>query len=306
MCCGCKKLQPISEFYKDKRATDGLESSCMECNKKRRNARRAKWSSWKTAKHNMARKKYRKQTLSKWRDVFLGIYGDFKCEICHKKLIFSLGGNGHSGIGDVVHFDHRLGGEFININPNSWLVDNKVCDVNINIFKECEFGMLCRSCNNSVGNVVNRIENMTIALSYVLNYRQVNKISTPVFENPIYRNKYGNYTNCYLERWHTVAALMYEDFNCECCGNELEFPSHGNGVRHGSVICFDHKTGHEPIKGSPRQWMEVHAVNDKNINIFYLSNLGVLCTYCNLMVGSPINREERLENALKYSRRGPI
>lgn len=51
-CTKCHKVKPLSEYYRDKRATDGLHSSCKECHRQltrdnmRRKRKSAEYRAW--------------------------------------------------------------------------------------------------------------------------------------------------------------------------------------------------------------------------------------------------------------------
>lgn len=68
-----------------------------------------------------------------------------QCEICRKNLEYASG-----KIGTNVIFDHKTSDIFIRTAPTSWLSTHKPSKENIEIWKSCDFGILCSRCNLSL------------------------------------------------------------------------------------------------------------------------------------------------------------
>ncbi len=87
-----------------------------------------------------------------------------QCQICGKKLYFNRIIKKPS---DSIHFDHRLEGkEPIKCHPGSWLRMYKRTPEREKIWKECNFGMLCRTCNGFLFSK-NRKDKLSKIVKYV-------------------------------------------------------------------------------------------------------------------------------------------
>jgi 5-methylcytosine-specific restriction endonuclease McrA len=68
-----------------------------------------------------------------------------KCQICGRKIYFNKPIKRPS---ESIHFDHRLEGkELIKEHPGGWLRAHPRNSKNERLWKQSNFGMLCRSCN---------------------------------------------------------------------------------------------------------------------------------------------------------------
>ena len=66
-----------------------------------------------------------------------------KCQLCEKVISFKRGIKKGS-----IHFDHRNGGsEVIKGSPTNWLQYHPRTPENEEIWKNCNFGILCNKCN---------------------------------------------------------------------------------------------------------------------------------------------------------------
>lgn len=76
-----------------------------------------------------------------WQNI-IGI--NHLCEICSKEIFFNNGKDSKF----KVNFDHSNGGkEHIIEQPTNWLMSRKPKEINIKIWKSCNFGILCWDCN---------------------------------------------------------------------------------------------------------------------------------------------------------------
>ena len=112
---------------------DKIKIRCAIYYQKNRKKIREKWNKY----YN---KKY-KETLASWYGI---IPQKTKCQICKKDIFF-----GKRNGKQAIHFDHRNGGsEQIIETPTSWLYRNKRTLEKEDIWKLCNFGMLCKACNS--------------------------------------------------------------------------------------------------------------------------------------------------------------
>lgn len=134
-------------------------------NKDHRKEYMRKWSE----EHKEERKEYRKSRrkqenlvtqmrLDEWSKLF---NNPSYCEVCGKEIEFNSKDTSKS-----IHFDHRMGGsEAIQGRPSQWLRGRKRNKENEKIWKSCNFGILCQTCNSFLP-TKNRIEFLTNALKY--------------------------------------------------------------------------------------------------------------------------------------------
>jgi hypothetical protein len=99
--------------------------------------------------------------------------------------------------------------------------------------------------------------------------------------------------------WLQIIQQRYTSFVCEVCGLALAFFAAGNG-KTPNVIHWDHRMGDEPIKKSPSTWLILSQPTPENIALWNQCNFGMLCVNCNVMVGSPEGRRERILHMLAY------
>jgi hypothetical protein len=107
-----------------------------------------------------------------------------------------------------------------------------------------------------------------------------------------------------LAAWKPIIRKMYnikKEFTCEVCGVTLKFPEYGNGINNRiKTIQFDHKKNDVTIKGSPSNWLAGHFPTPKNIELFKSCDFGILCGKCNIHLGNPENRKEKLVQEYRY------
>jgi hypothetical protein len=89
----------------------------------------------------------RKEILDEILRSWIGVIPEFaQCQMCEKDIKYMSGHHDTS-----ICFDHRHGGnEAIKGSPIHWLRDNLPTPENIAIWKECDFGILCFSCNRHI------------------------------------------------------------------------------------------------------------------------------------------------------------
>jgi hypothetical protein len=108
-------------------------------------------------KINQKNLQHAKNMLMSWSNSFLQ-YSN--CEICNKPIKFL---DKHS----PICFDHRYDGtELIQMHPSNWLARNRFSEENFEIWKKCDFGILCRQCNSRLP-TKNRKEFLIGAIKYV-------------------------------------------------------------------------------------------------------------------------------------------
>ena len=135
-CIICDKLLYLSNFYKDPYRKDGLDVRCKKCRKKIDQKRRRD----NPEKTKSNRKKWYQNKLKLWIDI---VPKECNCEICGKKIYFNTGSHTNS-----IHFDHRHEGkESIKKSPINWISNHYPTLKNILIWKQSDFGKLCKTCN---------------------------------------------------------------------------------------------------------------------------------------------------------------
>lgn len=153
-CTRCKQIKPNDSYYKDAYKTSGLASECKDCNKTYMktyyNKNKEKIKKYQDEYNKVNRDKVlsdrielRRKKLARWE----GIIPSFtQCQMCGKDIYF----NGRD-TATSIHFDHRSGGdEIIKEIPSVWLKNNARTPENEAIWKSCNFGMLCQSCNRAL------------------------------------------------------------------------------------------------------------------------------------------------------------
>jgi len=85
-------------------------------------------------------RKKRREHIDSWESYFKD---KTECEVCGRSIKFNSGNRMTS-----IHFDHRHGGiAIIKGSPRNWLQHNKRTSENEEIWKSCDFGVLCNGCN---------------------------------------------------------------------------------------------------------------------------------------------------------------
>jgi len=85
-------------------------------------------------------KKHSKKILKNWEGF---IPKETNCQICNTKIYFNNGDTKNA-----IHFDHTNDCNLINYQPTIWLRNNKRTKKTEDIWKKCNFGMLCIRCNS--------------------------------------------------------------------------------------------------------------------------------------------------------------
>ena len=108
---------------------------------------------------NQQRAELSRAYLTSWEAIIQKVS---QCQMCGKDIFFNVRSNDN-----VVHFDHRHGGaEPIKGTPTNWLKGHKPTQENIKIWRECDFGTLCFSCNSSLP-TKNRKQFLENAIKYI-------------------------------------------------------------------------------------------------------------------------------------------
>jgi hypothetical protein len=155
-CTRCKKSKPESDFYKDGDKKSGFSSECKECNiaymKKYYAKNKDKVKAYhkeyysdpvKRERNNRITTERRRLLLARWEGFIPKVT---QCEMCGKDIYFNT-----NDMKISIHFDHRNGGgELIQGLPSVWLKRNNRTPENEAIWKSCNFGMLCLSCNSAL------------------------------------------------------------------------------------------------------------------------------------------------------------
>ena len=89
---------------------------------------------------NIKNRQWELKNLISWEGF---IPKETECQICSKKIYFNQRDNANA-----IHFDHKKENLIVNYSPTSWLKRHKRTDYTEKIWKEFNFGMLCRRCNN--------------------------------------------------------------------------------------------------------------------------------------------------------------
>jgi hypothetical protein len=118
-----------------------------------------------------------------------------------------------------------------------------------------------------------------------------------------YERKYVRDRRRYREQWLKYFRIYFGAKPvCSLCRKRLYWTH----KEHGKRVCFDHRTGSEPIKSkSPRTWIQNRPCNDENKAIFEKCNFGILCRACNLLLPSDIkSRINMVSNIFGYLQEG--
>lgn len=165
--CGIGK--PLSEFTNEKKARDGKYSWCNDCKNKKQRNRYSKLSNEAKLANSRLRNKLRAKTLSNWQPIIREMYNmqdGFVCQSCGKALVFPQCGNGNN-YSQSIYFDHKSNQVNIKGSPTRWLKSHTQSSKNIEIFKSCEFGILCKDCNTRLGSPNNRKKRLLRDYFYV-------------------------------------------------------------------------------------------------------------------------------------------
>jgi hypothetical protein len=141
-CGSCKETKVASQFFKQRKNHDGLDTICKSCfadiDHKRNN------TDSRREKQRVAQNERRKELQSLWVEYFVQKYGlEPHCQVCDKELVWL-----DKVQTNTVIFDHRHGGiEAIQGSPAHWLSQNRPSNENISIWESCDFGILCDKCN---------------------------------------------------------------------------------------------------------------------------------------------------------------
>ena len=98
--------------------------------------------------------------LKDWESV---IPKETNCQVCGISITFNCA----TGNQKAISFDHRNGGnEEIKGSPYTWLKNRKCTEINIKVWQECNFGMLCAKCNRAIP-TKNRVDWLKNVIRYM-------------------------------------------------------------------------------------------------------------------------------------------
>lgn len=157
-CSKCGKSKPRAMFNKDSSLKDGLRTCCKLCARKStrehyfKNRRRL-------IKQSIERQKRNKKA---WSEFFDEEYGtNPRCQINGEQLSwFGKDGN------NTVRWDHRNGKSAIPYPPANFLAVRPCTPKNQEIWRSCDFGILCNVCNQFLP-TEDREQWMKKAMNYV-------------------------------------------------------------------------------------------------------------------------------------------
>ncbi len=113
-------------------------------------------------------RKFRKKYIAQWYEWLKSEYGNpVHCEICNKTLFFDSGNKRQR-----PHFDHRDGGKELIGSPPSAVYALKITEERKNLFRSCDFGILCDDCNKFLPTNLEKRNNILIG---IIKYVQKNK-----------------------------------------------------------------------------------------------------------------------------------
>lgn len=122
--------------------------------------------------------------------------------------------------------------------------------------------------------------------------------------NEKHRNTYeANARSLYRKQWIKYFKQIYgHQPHCRLCNKRLYWTH----KEHGKRVCFDHRTGVEPIRAkSPRTWTQNKPCTEDNQAVFRECNFGILCRACNLLLPSDISkRKKMIDNLVPYLQEG--
>lgn len=96
----------------------------------------------KMTKHN---EDQRQRYISNWIDYFKKQYGENPiCQVCGKDLEWKLNGKRTNS---SVYFDHKHNHTPIKGTPRSWYESHPCNEEKIQMWEQCNFGILCDKCN---------------------------------------------------------------------------------------------------------------------------------------------------------------
>lgn len=176
-CSICKKILPDKKFYRRKNGK--LLSRCISCRREIRKQLSEKLSiEERKGKNRQIRMRKYKQTYAaqcnsrasykvQWVSYFIERHGyNPACQICGKKLKWG----GFDKRGNVVHFDHKNRLSSIKGMPSGWINIHLCSPKNIATWEQCNFGILCLTCNRSLP-TDNREEWLNKALQYTQKHK---------------------------------------------------------------------------------------------------------------------------------------
>jgi hypothetical protein len=152
-CSICKRSLSFESFGKDSSIKSGLSYKCRECNRVGSALYRKMYPERiDHSKKAVSNKRTRERYLVQWTEYLQDRFGDPICQVCQKQLKWF-----DSDASLTVNFDHRHGHDApiqtkrdTGASVSNWIRTRPCNDRNINIFEECDFGILCIRCNSSL------------------------------------------------------------------------------------------------------------------------------------------------------------
>ena len=162
ICNTCRNIKPLFSYGKDSRNKSGLRGQCKECeNLSKRNSRLNNPSPFRDSSRRCYIKNRHKRVeyhiknrvrlilnMSIYQDrnykSWIGIIPKVtECQVCSNPIIFNSG-----DLRTSIHFDHRHEGIESIKSPSNWLSSHSLTPENKLIWESCNFGMLCKKCND--------------------------------------------------------------------------------------------------------------------------------------------------------------
>jgi hypothetical protein len=138
-CNKCLQFKYETEFNKSNTTKRPVQHTCKICLKP------ISSKYYKENKELLYKKsrKFRKKYIAQWYAWLKVEYGNpVHCEICNKELFFDSGNKRQR-----PHFDHKRGGKELIGSPPSAIYALKITEKRKDLFRKCNFGILCDDCN---------------------------------------------------------------------------------------------------------------------------------------------------------------
>ena len=153
ICGTCKEYKMASQFFKQRRCHDGLDTICKSCfadvdyKRNQTNDRRVM--------RRKAQQKRRQELKLLWCQYFTNTYGtNPTCQVCNESLEW---------FGETQVWDHRGGGSELIRSPGRWLTTHRPNKDNVSKWNICNFGLVCGRCNQFMptANRLQWVQNVT-------------------------------------------------------------------------------------------------------------------------------------------------
>jgi len=141
LCRKCNTEKPLDKFYINRTKGDGHSALCKKC------CGRAtqNWIKNNPEKYRASLKNRQTKYILAWKNLITRLYGKKPiCQICDTKKRWPWEKGSWK---DTICFDHKKLNLAIECTPSAWLRRRLPSPKNVEIFKSCKFGLLCRDCN---------------------------------------------------------------------------------------------------------------------------------------------------------------